>query len=339
MKKRTAPLLIPFTLCVTALLSAPLRAVPGRKPAPLAVATYAADEEQLRAVRVLARSIRERGGAFAGAPIYVSVPKRERLPVARLQGLGVEILPLEIDEAFLGYPLAVKAFAAARAEARARRGAGALAWLDPGVVVLAQPDALALDGSADAVLRPVTLANTIGMAPGKEPDEYWRPIYSATGLLGRSLPVLETVVDGAAIQPYYNCEVFAFNPRLGLAAEWARLLARFLKDEAYQKTACTTFLRRLFLHQAVLSAVITSRVQPGRIRPLPLASGYPFGQHARLPAAGRLAALDDAAVVIFDQAWQQDPEWPERIPSGAALRQWLGDVFAEYRSREEASPQ
>ncbi len=342
MKRKTAPRLIRFALCITALLSAPLPAAPAaaeRGPAQLAVATYAADEEQLRAVRALARSIRERGGAYAAAPIYVAVPKPERLPVWRLQGLGVEILPLEIDDAFLAYPLAVKAFAAARAEARARRRAVTLAWLDPGVVVLGQPDALALGKGADTAVRPVTLANTIGQAPGKEPDEYWRPIYAATGLLGRGLPVLETIVERTAIQPYYNCEVFAFNPRLGLAGEWARLLARFLKDESYQKTACTTFLRRLFLHQALLSAVVTARVPPDRIRPLPLASGYPFGQHARLPEAARLDSLDAAAVVIFDRTWQEDPGWLERLPCGTDLRRWLGTVYEDYRSPEGTAPQ
>ena len=333
-----------LAICALALLAAPRpgraagKAGAGPAARPIAVATYAADEEQLRAVRALARSIRERGGAFAGAPIYVSVPDPASLPLSRLQGLGVEILPLGIDEAFLRYPLAVKAFAAAQAEEKARLAADALVWLDPGVVVLGQPDALALDGGADAVLRPVTLVNTIGQAPGKEPDEYWRPIFAATGLLGRSLPVLETIVEQAAIQPYYNCEVFAFNPRLGLAGEWARLLSRFLQDEAYQKTACTTFLRRLFLHQAVLSAVITARVKPGRIRPLSLASGYPFGQHEKLPATRKIASLDEAAAVIFDRTWQQDPGWLERIPSGTALRRWLAAVYEDYRSPEGETP-
>jgi glyoxylase-like metal-dependent hydrolase (beta-lactamase superfamily II) len=330
-----------IVLCVLALSAAPRaygaapKAGAGPAAAPIAVATYAVDEEQLRAVRALARSLRERGGAFAGAPIYVSVPDPASLPVSRLQGLGVEILPLEIDASILSYPLAVKAFAAARAEEKARLAAGALAWLDPGVVVLGQPDALALDNGADAVLRPVTLANTIGLAPGKEPDEYWRPIYAATGLLGRTLPALETIVDRAPIQPYYNCEVFAFNPRLGLAGEWARLLSRFLQDEAYQKTACTTFLRRLFLHQAVLSAVITSRVAPGRIRALPLAGGYPFGQHAQLPEARRLASLDEASVVIFDQAWASDPAWMGRIAVHEPLRGWLAGAFLEYMKLAE----
>ena len=98
-----------------------------------------------------------------------------------------------------------------------------------------------------------------------------------------TLPALKTIADEQEIQPYYNCEVFSFNPRLGLAAEWARLLTRFLKDEKYQKTVCTTFLRKLFLHQAVLSAVISSRIKPERIKALPLTSGYPSASTTNCP--------------------------------------------------------
>ncbi len=112
----------------------------------------------------------------------------------------------------------------------------------------------------------------------------------------KNLSPSETIADEVRIQPYYNCEVFSFNPRLGIAGEWARLLTRFLSDETYQQTVCTTFLRKLFLHQAVLSAVITSIVKPERIKTLPLTSGYPFSQHGRLPQAKPPSRLDDLSV-------------------------------------------
>jgi hypothetical protein len=86
----------------------------------------------------------------------------------------------------------------------------------------------------------------------------------------------------------------------------------------------------LFLHQAVLSAVITSTVKPERIKPLPLSSGYPFSQHGRLPQAKRASRLEDLAVVIFDQTWQKDKGWLQRVPAGEPLRQWLEQTYQEY---------
>ena len=132
------------------------------------------------------------------------------------------------------------------------------------------------------------------------------------------------------IQPYFNCEVFSFNPKLGIAAEWARLLAGFLKNGDYQKSVCTTFLRKLFLHQAVLSAVISSRIKPDRIRALPLTSAYPFSQHDRLPAAKKVSSLDELSLLIFDRTWQQDRKWLERVPATEPLREWFMAVYREY---------
>ncbi len=293
------------------------------------VATYAGDEEQGRSVRALIRSLRTFGGAHRDCPVYVVLGNPERHPCGFLKTDGVELVPLVMGPAFREYPLAFKAFAAAQVE-RLVPKADTLVWMDPGVLVLSPPDALDLAGQHDAAVRPVTLSNTIGLPAGAPPDGYWAPIFRETGLGALPLLTVETLADGARIQPYYNCEVYAVRPGLGVCAEWARVLAGRLRDAEYQKTACTTFLKRLFLHQAVLSAVIQSRVRPDRLRELPVSSGYPFNQHARLPTSRRCTALNDLSVVIFDDAWQRDPNWMDSIEIREPLRGWLLDTYREY---------
>jgi glyoxylase-like metal-dependent hydrolase (beta-lactamase superfamily II) len=314
-----------------------LEAVPDRIPLSMndgsrvtAVATFVSTPEQERAVRVLIRSIREKGGDYKALPIYVVTTDAAGLPCASLKQRDVEVLPLEMERPFLDYPLALKAFAAAQVERRVKDGAATLIWLDPGVIVLNSLGDLDLGKEFDAALRPVTLANTIGIAHGSAPNEYWRPIFGETGLDYAKLPVLKTIIDDLEILPYYNCEVFSFNPKLGLAQEWARLLARFLKDDTYQKSVCTTFLRRLFLHQAVLSAVITSSIKPERIKALPLTGGYPFSQHDRLSAAKKRSSLNEVSVVIFDRTWQLNPAWIEQVRIEEPLRGWLLAAYVNY---------
>ncbi|GEM_PF-3627515 len=296
----------------------------------IAIVTFVSSPDQERLVKAMIRSIRERGGGDRESLIFVVTADAENLPCKSLTQDGVVVLPLEMERAFLDYPLALKAYAAAQVENKVKESAGTLVWLDPGVLVLKPLEALALGDGFDAAVRPVTLANTIAMAPQAAPNDYWQPIYKETRLDYAGLPVLKTITDGQEIQPYYNCEVFSFNPRLGIAGEWARLLTRLLKDEKYQKSACTTFLRKLFLHQAVLSAVITSRIKPERIKALPLTSGYPFSQHERLPEGKKAACLEGISVAIFDRSWQQDPDWLNRVPAGAPLRSWLAAVYGDY---------
>jgi glyoxylase-like metal-dependent hydrolase (beta-lactamase superfamily II) len=295
-----------------------------------AIITFVSNHEQERAVRALIRSVREQGGGAHSSPIFVLTTDARELPCASLRQAGVSVLPLEIERTFLDYPLALKAFAAAQVEKMAGTGVDTLIWLDPGVMVLDSLKALDLGKDFDAAVRPVTLANAIGIPPGSEPNDYWQPIYMETGLDHASLPVLTTIADEQQIQPYYNCEVFSFNPRLGLAREWARLLARLLTDDAYQKSACSTFLRKLFLHQAVLSAVISSKIRPERIKPLPLTSGYPFSQHEKLPAAKKSPSLNDVSVAIFDRTWQLNPAWIDKVKIDEPLRGWLLAAYAKY---------
>ncbi len=295
-----------------------------------AIVTFVSNHEQERAVKALIKSIRELGRTYSSSEIYVVTTDAEELPCASLIQDNVEIVPLQMEKALLSYPLVLKAFAAAQVEKKIARGIDTLIWLDPGVIVLNSLADLDLDERYDAALRPVTLANTIGIAPQSEPDGYWKPLYEATGLDYRKLPVLKTIADQVEIQPYYNCEVFSFNPKLGIAMEWARLLGRFLKDDRFQKKECQAFLKKLFLHQAVLSAVLSSRIKSERIRALPLTSGYPFNQHEKLPAEKKTATLNALSVVIFDYAWDKNPAWMNKVRIEEPLRECLVGLYRQY---------
>ena len=295
-----------------------------------AIVTYAGDNIQERSTRVFIRSVRELGGVYKNSTIYVVLADTENFPCRSLQGNNVVLLPLDMNPDFKSYPLAVKAFVAAQVEKIVPPEVTTLAWFDPATLVLGSLEELDLKGQFRAAVRPVSLVNTIGISPGAEPDEYWAPIYTAFGLNHRDLPSYKTVVDEQPIQPYLNCEIFSVDPRLGIFSDWAAALTKFLQDEAYQENVCTTFLRKLFLHQAVLSGAITAKAGPGEIKSLSLKTGYPFGQHARLADTKKTQSLNDLSAVIFDYAWETDPGWMDRIPVKEPLRDRLIDYAIDY---------
>lgn len=294
------------------------------------IVTYVSTAEQEKTVHALIKSIRERSKMYCHSKIMVVVTNLKDIPCSSLIQKDAELLPLEMDRSFLDYPLALKAFAAAQVEKKVASSCNTLIWLDPGVLVLNSMMALNLEDRFDAVLRPVTLANTISIAPNTEPNDYWQPIYQTLHLNYQSLPSLITIADQVNIQPYYNCEVFSLNPRLSICQEWATLLTQLLKDEKYQQTVCTTFLRKLFLHQAVLSGVISSKISPDKIKSLPLTSGYPFNQHEKLPASQLVSSLNELNIVIFDYAWEKIPTLMNKIPIQDPLKHWLTETYLEY---------
>jgi len=296
---------------------------------PYAFATYVSNNEQERAVKALIKSVRELSGKYRNGRIYVVLGDPENFPCNSLKKENVELIRLEMDKSFIDYPLALKAFAAAQVERIVKNEVETLIWFDPGVIVLNSLDALNLENNYAAALRPVTLSNNISIKPGNKPNDYWLPIYEMCGINYLNLPALRTIVDSVQIQPYYNCEVYSVNPRLGICDEWASKLTVLLKDEQYQKNVCTTFLRKLFLHQAVLSGIISSKVKPEKIKPLPITCGYPFNQHEKLSAQKQIASLNRLSVVIFDYAWDT-PTWINKIQIEEPLRTWLFDTYLDY---------
>ncbi|MBU1011561.1 MAG: MBL fold metallo-hydrolase [Bacteroidetes bacterium] len=296
----------------------------------VAIMTYVSDREQERSVKAMIKSIRDNAGEYKNCKIYVLLTDFDRINDNSLKGSNVELLKLDIEKSILDYPLAIKAFAASQVEQLVRKEVRSLIWLDPGVIVLSSLESFDLNGEFDVAVRPVSLVNNIGLAPDVEPNDYWTPIYKANKLNYKTIQTIETAVDGVKIQPYYNCEVYSVNPKLGLCKDWAAQLSTLLKDENYQKNTCTTFQRRLFLHQAVLSGVVASRIKSNKIKPIPITSSYPFNQHDQLPDSKKVSSLNELSVVIFDYAWSRIPTWMNKISINEPLKSWLFDTYLDY---------
>lgn len=310
------------------LTSATLNAV--NTPDQFAFMTFVSSGEQERSVRAMIRSIRDNAGAYSNCKIYVLLTQPDEATGNLLAGENVELLRPEVDSIFLNYPLAVKAFAASQVEQLVKGKIQTLVWLDPGVMVLNSLKDLDLKGRYDVSVRPVSLVNNIGLPPGVEPDDYWSPIYRANKIDYKAVQTIETVVDARQIQPYYNCEIYSVNPALGICQEWVAQLSELLKDKSYQQNTCTTPGRRLFLHQAVLSGIIASRVKASRIKALPITCSYPFNQHDQLSEERKVSSLNQLSAVIFDYAWSSNPKWMDKIKISEPLRSWLSDTYLEY---------
>lgn len=322
-----------FFFLFTFLPSAGLLAV---KPSDhFAIMTFVSSGEQERSVKAMIKSIRDNAAEYRNCTVYVVLAQPDEITGNSLNGENVVLLRPEVNPVFLDYPLAIKAFAASYVEQEVKTKVRTLVWLDPGVIILNSPEALDLEGRYDVSTRPVSLVNNIGLPPGAEPNDFWLPIYKANKLDHRTVRTIETVVDAIQIQPYYNCEIYSVNPVKGICREWAQQLEGLLRDESYQKNSCTTPQRRLFLHQAVLSGIIASRVKPGRIKALPLTSSYPFNQHDRLAGVKKVSSLNELSAVIFDYAWSSNPGWMDKIRVDEPLRGWLFNTYLEYLQLNE----
>ncbi len=302
---------------------------------PVTFATIVTGLENARHAEALIASVRRFAGPYRNAPIYVVVDDADHVPTGDLRGLGVHLLPLEIDPAARQLPLAAKAYAAAQVERALAGRPGTLAWLDPETVVLAPPRLLDLDGRATVALRPVHLVNAVGQPPEAPVDAYWRGVYRAGGADPEAVPPVETAVDGKQVRFYVNCQVIAWRLGRDIGPRWAAALSTLARDHAFLAAHAADPLHRLFLHQAALSAVLLASTTAAERRWLPLDHGYPLALHQRLPEARRIARLDGVPCVILDTVWRQRRPTPP-LPASPALQAWFA---AAWRRTFEVTPE
>jgi hypothetical protein len=279
-----------------------------------------ASREDARCARLLIGSLRAFGGGLGGAPVWTFVPRSSRAADDAPRIEGAEVVPLEVDAPLAGYPFGAKVAACARAEEVAEDRCGSLVWMSPQCLIVNPPDLLRLPRGVGAALRPVHIRN-VGVPAGGPLDVYWRAVYDAVGLDGAAWSV-ESLVDPEAIGPYYNTHLFSVDPSSGLLREWCSHFRAMIADEAFQGGPCADGLHRIFLHQAILSALAAKTLGRDRIRELPLEYSYPLHFHSRVPPAVRPRTLNELVCPVYEGAYSH-PGTLGGITTDEPLLRWL----------------
>jgi hypothetical protein len=271
--------------------------------------------------RLLVDSIRAFGGPLGGCPIWVFETGDPGPAI-----LDAESWPLALPEALATAFFAAKVYACARAEALAGPQVTSLVWISPDCLVLNPPLLMALGPGCDAAVRPVHIRN-VGLPVTGPLDPFWAAVYRAVGVDDVALSV-ESFVDRQGLRAYFNSHVLSVDPSLGLCQEWFDRFAALATDEEFQAGPGRDRLHRIFLHQAVLSALLATRVAPDRLRILPPDYSYPYNLQDRVPPDRRAAALDDL-VCIAREDRPLHPDDVRDIAIREPLRSWLAARVAK----------
>ncbi len=133
---------------------------------------------------------------------------------------------------------------------------------------------------------------------------------------------VQSFVEDCRIRAYFNSGVFSVNPKARLLHRWAECFGEMVADREFQATACADVRHRIFLHQAVLSALVAKEVPEARIRMLSPEYGYPYHLQGLVPAARRAAVLNDLVCPIFEDH-SLDPRSIDDIEVREPLTSWL----------------
>ena len=152
--------------------------------------------------------------------------------------------------------------------------------------------------SLQAAFRPVHIRN-VGLALEDELDDYWRRIYQAVGIEDILLPV-DSFVDGQRLRAYFNTHAFSIKSGLGLMQRWLEIFMQLVTDATFQSGPCSEQRHRIFLFQAVLSALVAKELPAGGIRVLPETYNYPYNLQEKVPAGKRASSLAGLVSLTYE---------------------------------------
>lgn len=287
---------------------------------PALILTWVYSEQSRQDARLMIKSIRSFGGSLRRCPVRVFDSMMSGGGVGDLQGEGVKIIKLDTPADIRDYLYGHKVYACAQAEQMALEATRSLIWLSPEMLVIQPPELFELAGEVDAALRPVHIQN-VGLEINQSLDDFWRGVYKAVGVTEVELEV-ESFVDGKRLRAYFNSAAFSVDPRLGLCQKWLDTFQSLVLNQEFQATNCADNRHQVFLHQAVLSALLAIEIPPDRLRILPPDYIYPYNLHTDVPPVRAAQSLDEL-VCIYHEGRSLDPEEISDIGVGSQLRSWL----------------
>jgi hypothetical protein len=276
--------------------------------------------DQRSCARLLIDSIRSFGGPLRHCPIWVFEADPQGVPCKDLEAMGVRVLPLTVPDTVRHYWFASKVYACARAEELAVPTVRSLIWISYDCLIIQPPLLFDLTSSFDAAVRPVHHRN-VGLPAAEPVDDFWKKVYETVGVQDVEVTV-ESFVDAQHIRAYFNSHAFAINPAKGLLRRWFERFESLVCDLEFQSGPCQDVQHQVFLHQAVLSALIATSLDPRRVRILPPEYSYPYNMHQSVPAERRAQALNDLVFIAYEDR-ALDPSVVDDIGIHEPLRSWL----------------
>ena len=328
MKKYILCPLLFFVMVLAAMAVPPAAAAPAGKPAVLVL--FVSEPPTPRDAALFIRSIRRFGGEMKDIPIHVMNDAGAQLSLEPLKGLDVAIHDFEMPASLRDFPFAAKVFACGAAERLLADQASVILYFDTEMICFSSFEKLLPPAGRLVAVRPVMLLNRVGETPDQPVGDYWKPIYTETGLNPADVPAIQAYIDEKMIRFYINCEVIAVRPELGIFREWEKLFRKQAEDAEYVSKVCADPLRRIFLHQAVLSAVLLAKTGPDKMYWIPDKYVYSALLHERTPAAKKVARLNDTPVTGYDLQYAGDPVLLTLVPIDEPHRSWIVDACAGF---------
>lgn len=274
----------------------------------------------IAAVRLLVESLRAFGGELSEYPLWLFLPQPDQVDLAGLDKLNVHAITLNTPDHLNGYLFTEKVCACAWAEEHSSFDVRSLVWIDPACFIIQPPVLFQLTHGKQAAVRPVHIQN-VGLTIDQPLDDYWKQIYETVGILDDTSSV-RSFVDQRNLRSYFNTHAISVDPTRGLFNLWKQYYSQLVNDKSFQHTACQDELHQVFLHQAILSAILGSTLTVYQLRILPSIYNYPYNLQAEIPGNLRAISMNELVCLTYEDRTLM-PSSVHDIQIEEPLRSWL----------------
>jgi hypothetical protein len=240
---------------------------------------------------------------------------------SKIDELDVTLIPLEIDSESSSFPFTKHAQAAALAESESIGKASILAWIAPNTLILQEPSEFILKEGISLGYRPVH-HKLLGLTYDEPLDTFWSAVYEFCNVPDNRVFAMKPQVENLIIRPYFNAGCLVVRPERSLFQSWRDMFLKVYQEPVFMKSYQKDRRYAIFLHQAILSGVILSRMKINEIEELPANYNYPLHLYFEDATDSRPDSLEKC-ITVRHEGFYQDLDWTSKMPARKDLKDWI----------------
>jgi hypothetical protein len=275
---------------------------------------------------ILIESIREFAKELSKNPIWLFTKKTlEEIPeelLRRLKELNVDVITLDLDPNIANFSFIDHVYAAAKAEEMAINKTKNLVFLGTNSLFFDSPIEFLLDEGINLGYRPVH-HKLIGSIFNEPIDYFWSLIYKKCEVNQEKIFAMQTHVDGQILRPYISSGCLVVNPKRGFFKAWWERYKIIHKEPVFKEFYEKSDLYIIFIHQAVLSAVMLSELGSDEIQELSFDYNYPINLYHESLDKYKPKTFDEIITARYYLEKIIDEVEFNKIPFKEPMKSWL----------------
>ncbi|MGC9366277.1 MAG: hypothetical protein ACP5FK_04465 [bacterium] len=135
-----------------------------------------------------------------------------------------------------------------------------------------------------------------------------------------------STADNFTLRSYFKIHCFSINPKLEILNKWEQIFVEMINDNIFIENHCNDQQHQIFLHQAILSALITKYIPRENLRILDAGYSYPLHFQDKLKTHDLFKSLEEMVCPVYEGKFHY-PGSLSGIQVNTELNKWFQNIM------------